>query len=72
MDFQDVKLRADAIDAAVRLVMICKLQDGEVYDRNADPTFDRFDIQFAIALGISLYADKNQELIEAIGKVTRK
>lgn len=72
MDFEDVKMRADAIDAAVRLAMICKLQEGEEYQRDADTTFDRFDIRSAVALGISLYADKNQELIEAIGRVTRR
>lgn len=71
-NMEDVKLRADAIEAAVKLAIVAQLNDGEEYRRDADVTFDRFSLRAAVAMAVSLYADENRDMIEAIGKLTRK
>lgn len=67
--WDDVTLRADIIEGVVRTLIVAK--DG-TYNRNSDASFDRFDIRSAVAMALSLYTDKNLELIEMMNKVTTR
>lgn len=70
--FEEAKLRADIIDGAVRLAMVSKLKDGEKYDRNQNPVFDKFDIRIAIAVALEMYHTRDAKAIAMMNKLTSK
>lgn len=72
MNFEEIHRRAQCIDAAVRVAIVSKLPDGEVYTDNFKPTFDKFDMRWAVAYAQSLYVEENPELLAMSLKVSRK
>lgn len=67
--WDDVALRANIIDGIVRTMIVIK--DG-TYDRDSNATFDRFDVRSAVAMALSLYADKDTTMIEMMNKLTSR
>ena len=67
--WDDVTLRANIIDGIVRTMIVIK--DG-TYDRDSNAIFDRFDVRSAVAMALSLYADKDTKIIEMMNKLTSR
>lgn len=63
----DNTLRSNIIDGIVRMLIVAK---NGVYDKSADPNFNKFDIRSVAAMAIELYANPNEELIEKMNKLT--
>lgn len=59
--------RSNIIDGIVRMLIVAK---NGVYDKNADPKFDKFDVRSVAAMAIELYANPNEELVEKMNKLT--
>lgn len=67
--WDDITLRANIIDGIVRTMIVAK--DG-VYNKDSDAAFDRFDIRSAVAMALSLYADKDTTIIDLMNKITTR
>lgn len=67
--FFDAKIRADIIDAVVRLLIVSR--DGK-YDRHSKSMYDQYAVRAAVAMALSLYIDRDEEMIETMNSLQSK
>lgn len=67
--FEDATLKADIIDGVVRTMIVAK---NEVYDKDANPEFTKFDIRSAIAMALDLYSNPNPAIIDMMNRIERR
>lgn len=64
--FFDAKIRADIIDAVIRLLIVSR--DGK-YDRHSKSTYDQYAVRSAVAMALALYIDRDEDMIETMNKL---